>query len=101
MHLPVFQSLIRCRSTYILYQYIVACDASAYDWLQIHTSAMGDIHHFAWRARHSHETVYINKRDGERFGNWSIHECMVSALHDCCVLQNKLQLPQLEIVLLH
>ena len=31
---------------------------------------MGDIHHYAWRARHRNQSVYINKRDSERFGNW-------------------------------
>ena len=43
------------------------------------TEVMGDIHHYAWRARHRNQTVYINKRDGERFGNWTHHQCAVRA----------------------
>jgi hypothetical protein len=45
---------------------------------------MGDIHHFAWRARHRNQTVYIDGRDGERFGDWSSAQCSVrSALRPC------------------
>ena len=40
---------------------------------------MGDIHHYAWRALHRNQTVYLNKRDGERFGSWPVHLCTVSA----------------------
>ena len=40
---------------------------------------MGDIHHYAWRARHRNQTVYINKRDSERFGDWTSEQCAVSA----------------------
>ena len=39
---------------------------------------MGDIHHYAWRARHRNQTVYINKRDSERFGDWTSMQCAVS-----------------------
>ena len=39
---------------------------------------MGDIHHYAWRARHRNQTVYINKRDSERFGDWTSEQCAVS-----------------------
>ncbi|KAK9813868.1 hypothetical protein WJX73_002532 [Symbiochloris irregularis] len=42
---------------------------------QVQTEVMGDIHHYAWRARHRNQTVYINKRDGERFGNWTHQQC--------------------------
>ena len=45
---------------------------------QVQTEMMGDIHHYAWRARHRNQTVYINRRDGERFGNWTHQECAVS-----------------------
>lgn len=38
---------------------------------------MGDIHHFAWRARHRNQTIYINKRDAERFGEWTYEQCAV------------------------
>ena len=38
---------------------------------------MGDIHHYAWRARHRNQTLYINRRDGERFGNWTHEQCAV------------------------
>lgn len=38
---------------------------------------MGDIHHYAWRARHRNQTVYINKRDSERFGDWTAEQCAV------------------------
>jgi hypothetical protein len=30
------------------------------------TSKMGDIHHFAWRANHRNETIYLNPRDEVR-----------------------------------
>lgn len=44
---------------------------------QIQTEMMGDIHHYAWRARHRNQTVYINKRDSERFGDWTAEQCAV------------------------
>ena len=44
---------------------------------QVQTEVMGDIHHYAWRARHRNQTLYINRRDGERFGNWTHHQCAV------------------------
>ncbi len=45
--------------------------------VQIQTEMMGDIHHYAWRARHRNQTVYINKRDSERFGDWTSQQCAV------------------------
>lgn len=45
--------------------------------MQIQTDKMGDIHHFAWRARFRNQTIYINKRDGERFGDWESLQCSV------------------------
>ena len=36
---------------------------------------MGDIHHYAWRARHLRHTVYINERDRYRFGDWAEMQC--------------------------
>ena len=51
---------------------------------QVQTEVMGDIHHYAWRARFRNQTVYINKRDGERFGNWTHHQCAVKAQSACC-----------------
>ncbi|KAK9828787.1 hypothetical protein WJX72_002076 [[Myrmecia] bisecta] len=47
---------------------------------QIQTEMMGDLHHFAWRARHRNQTVYINRRDGERFGDWTYEQC---STEDC------------------
>ena len=47
---------------------------------QVQTEMMGDIHHFAWRARHRNQTVYLNKRDAERFGDWASEDCDVRAL---------------------
>lgn len=38
--------------------------------VQVQTDMMGDIHHYAWRARHRNQTVYINKKDAARFGEW-------------------------------
>lgn len=32
---------------------------------------VGDIHHWAWRATLPNETVYLNPRDAQRFGNWT------------------------------
>ena len=51
----------------------------------VQTQAMGDLHHFAWRARHRNQTAYINKRDGERFGDWTPAQCAVSK-HDSPLL---------------
>eukprot|EP00879_Flechtneria_rotunda_P027722 GHRR01029709.1.p1 GENE.GHRR01029709.1~~GHRR01029709.1.p1 ORF type:complete len:256 (+),score=63.24 GHRR01029709.1:320-1087(+) len=45
-----------------------------------HTSQLGDIHHFAWRANHPNETVYQSERDAIRFTNWTKAECMTE---DC------------------
>eukprot|EP00877_Chromochloris_zofingiensis_P011468 jgi/Chrzof1/6575/Cz19g01180.t1 len=45
-----------------------------------HTKQMGDIHHFAWRANHPNETVYLNPRDAVRFANWTNEECW---MEDC------------------
>jgi protein O-GlcNAc transferase len=36
---------------------------------------MGDIHHYAWRARGLNETVYLNPADLRKFGNWTVGEC--------------------------
>ena len=50
---------------------------------------MGDIHHYAWRARYRNQTVYINERDAERFGNWTSEQCSVSVWchkHDALLL---------------
>lgn len=55
-------------------------------FLQVQTEMMGDLHHYAWRARHRNQTVYIHQRDAERFGNWTSEQCSVrrhlpSAVH--------------------
>ena len=62
-----------------LYLCFVVCQV-VYVLLQIQTEMMGDIHHYAWRARHRNQTVYINKRDSERFGDWTADQCAVSSL---------------------
>ena len=36
---------------------------------------MGDLHHYAWRARHRNHTVYLNPRDAQRFGDWEGLAC--------------------------
>ena len=46
--------------------------------MQVQTEVMGDIHHYAWRACLRNQTVYIHKRDGERFGDWASQQCSVS-----------------------
>ena len=48
--------------------------------MQVQTERMGDIHHFAWRCRHRNQTVYIDKRDADRFGDWTVDQC---ATEDC------------------
>ena len=50
---------------------------------QVQTEMMGDIHHFAWRARHRNQTVYLNKRDAERFGDWASEDCDVRCVWPC------------------
>ena len=42
---------------------------------QIQTEVMGDIHHYAWRCLHRNQTIYIDKRDGARFGDWTHPQC--------------------------
>ena len=49
-------------------------------WVQVQTEVMGDIHHYAWRARLRNQTVYIDNRDGERFGDWTSQQCAVRRL---------------------
>ena len=46
--------------------------------MQMQTMAMGDIHHYAWRAVHRNQTVYLRKQEEERFGNWTAEMCDVS-----------------------
>jgi hypothetical protein len=53
--------------------------------LQVQTEKMGDIHHYAWRARHRNQTAYIAPRDGERFGSWTKDQC---ATEDCVEVQD-------------
>jgi protein O-GlcNAc transferase len=36
---------------------------------------MGDIHHFAWRARNASHSRYIHARDEQRFGRWAPRQC--------------------------
>ena len=43
--------------------------------LQVQTAMMGDIHHYAWRARLRNETEYIQERDAYRFGDWEPLQC--------------------------
>lgn len=43
--------------------------------MQIQTERMGDIHHFAWRCNHRNQTIYIDKRDADRFGAWTVPQC--------------------------
>ena len=47
--------------------------------VQMQTKAMGDIHHYAWRARHRNETVYLNEWDEARYGHWTEDLCNVSS----------------------
>lgn len=56
----------------------VACTEHSQCGKQVQTEVMGDIHHYAWRARFRNQTVYINKRDSERFGDWASQQCSVS-----------------------
>eukprot|EP01026_Neomeris_dumetosa_P004514 TRINITY_DN1120_c0_g1_i7.p1 TRINITY_DN1120_c0_g1~~TRINITY_DN1120_c0_g1_i7.p1 ORF type:complete len:345 (-),score=39.36 TRINITY_DN1120_c0_g1_i7:207-1241(-) len=39
------------------------------------TEKMGDIHHFAWRARYPNQTEYLDARDAHRFRDWSFLDC--------------------------
>lgn len=56
----------------------------------VQTEMMGDIHHFAWRARHRNQTVYVHKRDAERFGHWPSVMCdTVRTVHDCSTRKSR------------
>eukprot|EP01025_Chloroclados_australasicus_P042517 TRINITY_DN4522_c0_g1_i2.p2 TRINITY_DN4522_c0_g1~~TRINITY_DN4522_c0_g1_i2.p2 ORF type:complete len:202 (+),score=14.77 TRINITY_DN4522_c0_g1_i2:264-869(+) len=54
-----------------------------WDWNRIdqsfkdQTDQMGDIHHFAWRAYHINQTVYLKPRDLDKFGAWTDAQCKV------------------------
>ncbi|GMH43593.1 hypothetical protein BSKO_11515 [Bryopsis sp. KO-2023] len=40
-----------------------------------HTLKLGDIHHFAWRAKAWNETVFLTQDDTKRFEGWSASDC--------------------------
>jgi hypothetical protein len=45
-----------------------------------HSDAVADVHHWAWRARGSNETVYRTRpRDRDRFAHWLEEECTSEA----------------------
>jgi protein O-GlcNAc transferase len=45
-----------------------------------HSKALGDVHHWAWRARGANETVYRSRpRDEQRFAHWRSKECVSEA----------------------
>ena len=46
------------------------------------TDRMGDIHHFAWRAFHANQTVYLRERDLEKCGTLSPPSCS-RVVHAC------------------
>jgi hypothetical protein len=46
---------------------------------------MGDIHHYAWRARHRNQTVYLTKRDAQRFGDWPSLQVRQGHSNSCCL----------------
>lgn len=50
------------------------------------TDQMGDIHHFAWRAFHENQTVYLNPRDSEKCVHLSRHGLLSSVLGVWCGL---------------
>ncbi|KAG2434032.1 hypothetical protein HXX76_007760 [Chlamydomonas incerta] len=39
------------------------------------THMMADIHHYAWRAKHINQTVYLNERDFYKVGHWPAGQC--------------------------
>lgn len=39
------------------------------------THMMTDIHHYAWRALHMNQTVYLNPRDLHKVGHWPSGQC--------------------------
>ena len=47
------------------------------------TSSVGDIHHFAWRAKHPRYAQYIDE-DEARYAHWTAEECSsrCAAPHD-------------------
>jgi hypothetical protein len=44
---------------------------------RLHTRALGDVHHYAWRAQRAQHAVYPNPRDEARFGGpeWAGTKC--------------------------
>ena len=85
-HRPVTYRTHGCPGPYVIFCRISSSSSSLTQvWcivMQIQTEMMGDIHHYAWRARHRNQTVYINKRDSECFGDWTSEQCAVSTSTD-------------------
>ena len=44
------------------------------------TSSMGDIHHFAWRAKHPKWAVYPSPHEA-RYAEWTAEECVGRCVH--------------------
>ena len=47
------------------------------------TSSVGDIHHFAWRAKHPKWAVYPSQHEA-RYAEWTAEECVGRCAHAGC-----------------
>ena len=48
------------------------------------SSSMGDIHHYAWRAKHPKWAVYPSEHEA-RYAEWTAEECVGRCVHADCV----------------
>lgn len=48
------------------------------------TSSVGDIHHFAWRAKHPRWAQYIDENEA-RYAHWTAEECSSRCFGMICI----------------
>ncbi len=53
------------------------------------TSSVGDIHHFAWRAKHPRWAQYVDE-DEARYAHWTAEECSSRCAVYCLTLTNSM-----------
>ena len=57
------------------------------------TKSMGDIHHFAWRAKHPKWAVYPSEHEA-RYAEWTAEECASRYRGPCPTMSVSLQVSQ-------
>ena len=49
------------------------------------TTTVGDIHHFAWRAKHPRWAQYVDENEA-RYAHWTAEECSSRSVSSCYML---------------